>query len=56
LKKILIFILFVSCSSPNSLNESFESNFDFNKNLSFDDFDKLLNEYSKQTPYPNLNE
>jgi|TARA_B110000444_G_scaffold252993_1_gene283118 hypothetical protein len=54
LKKILIFIFLASCSSPNSLDNSKKSNFGSYKDLSFDDFNSLLLEYSKRTPYPRL--
>jgi hypothetical protein len=56
LKKILIFIFLASCSSPNSLDNSKKFNFDSYKDLSFDVFNSLLDEYSKKTPYPSLNE
>ena len=52
----LLFLLFflTSCALPYSNNEIKTEIFDFNKDLTFDEFDKLLIEYAESNPYPNI--
>ena len=56
MKKILLLFFLVSCVSQNSVNKSQILSLEFNNDLSFDSFKKLLVEYTKITPYPNINE
>jgi hypothetical protein len=56
MKKILFFVFLTSCISQNSVNNSQKLSREFNNDLSFDNFKKLLIEYTKITPYPNINE
>ena len=51
MKKIFLFLFLVSCTSIKSNNLKFN----FNDNLSFDQFQRLLTEYAMTTPYPNIN-
>tara|TARA_X000000368_G_C22965308_1_gene682890 strand:+ start:464 stop:625 length:162 start_codon:yes stop_codon:yes gene_type:complete len=46
---ILIFIL-TSCSSENLIKK----NYNFEENMSFDDFKIKLDDYAKNNPYPNV--
>jgi hypothetical protein len=54
MKKIFLLFFLVSCVSPNSNYTKNSKNFDFNQNLSFDEFNKLLIEYAELSPYPNI--
>ena len=55
MKKLLILLFLVSCSSLNSNSNNNNIKLDFNDNLSFDEFKKLLIQSSKKRPYPNIN-
>ena len=48
----LSFFLF-SCSSI-SKNGNFDNNINFSNKMSIDEFRSKLNEYSKSSPYPNI--
>ena len=54
IKKIFLLFFLVSCVSPNSNYTKNSKNFDFNQNLSFDEFNKLLIQYAELSPYPNI--
>mgnify|MGYP001272444128 CR=1 FL=1 len=54
MKKILIFIFLTSCISPNSNDSSSDIKLNFNDDLSFEDFNEMLIEYAKISPYPNI--
>ncbi len=56
MKKILIFLFLLSCTSQNKGNDSDLLSLKFNNDLSFDEFKKLLIEYTKITPYPKIDE
>ncbi len=49
-KFIFITILFLTSCSSNNLKK----NFDFSNDMSFDKFRIQLEEYSKNSPYPNI--
>ena len=51
--KFLLLILFflVSCNSNNVRND-----FNFDNNMSFNDFKLKLEEYSKNNPYPKIDD
>ena len=53
MKKILLisFLLITSCSHNTT-----KKNFEFNQNMSFDDFKIKLKKYAINNPYPNINE
>ena len=54
--KIFFFIIIVflfSCSSKNE-KKILTENFDFSKELSFNEFKYKLEEYAKTAPYPNI--
>jgi len=54
MKKLFILFFIVSCVSPNPNLNSKNTKFDFNDDLSFEDFKILLIEYAKTSPYPNI--
>ena len=54
MKKLLILMFLVSCSSPNSNISSSNTKLTFDDNLSFEEFNQLLIQYAKISPYPNL--
>jgi hypothetical protein len=56
MKKLIIFLLVVSCSSYNTKHNSKNLSLNFDDNLSFDDFNILLIEYAKISPYPNIDQ
>ena len=56
MKKICIFLFLISCA-PQKFDDNFKvSPLDFNNDLTFDEFKKLLIEYTKITPYPDIDE
>ncbi len=54
MNKLLILFLLASCVSLNSNVTSNNNKLDFHDDLNFDDFKKLLIEYAKISPYPNI--
>ena len=56
MKKIFIFFFLLSCSSTESNLSQNITKFDFNKNLTFNDFKKMIIQYSKEAPYPNIDD
>ena len=54
MKKLILFFFLTSCSSTN-LNNSFDNEIlGFNKNLTFNEFKNLLEEYNKINGYPEI--
>jgi hypothetical protein len=53
MKKFLILFILTSCSSVNDKNVT-NINLDFNNDLSFEDFNKMLKIYTKNNSYPNI--
>ena len=55
--KIFVILFFlVSCALPNSKVDNSNIKVNFDKDLSFDDFNELLIQYSKTSPYPNIDQ
>jgi len=54
MKKLILLLFLMSCSSSNSNYDVKNQFLDFNKNTTFDEFKELLIRYSKSNPYPNL--
>jgi hypothetical protein len=52
MKILFFFLILVSCGSPISNYNSNNENINFNGNLTFDDFKKLLVQYTKISPFP----
>jgi len=56
MKKVLIFFFLASCASPNSNVSSINSKLDFDRTLSFDEFNELLIQYANTNPFPNIDQ
>ena len=56
MKKIFIILFLASCNTPNSSTNLNNSPLVFSDDLSFNDFNRLLIEYAKTNPYPNIDE
>ena len=54
MKKLLILFFLASCTSPNSNISTNNTKLNFDKDLRFDEFNQLLIDYFKRTPYPNI--
>ena len=54
IKKLLFLILFLSGCSGNSEKLNLQNDFQFNDNLSFEEFKIKLDEYAIKNPYPNI--
>ena len=53
--KKIIFVLFLSACSPENLNENLNINdLNFNKDLTFDEFKVLLEQYNRIKGYPEI--
>ena len=52
---LLILFLLASCAPPSPNVNHGNTGLNFNDNLSFDDFNNLLIEYAKTSPFPNIN-
>jgi hypothetical protein len=54
LKNLFLFLLLMSCASPNLNNNAQHETLIFSNNLTFDEFNDLLITYAKTAPYPNI--
>ena len=54
IKRLLFLILFLNGCSGNSEKLNLQNNFQFNDNLSFEEFKTKLDEYAIKNPYPNI--
>ena len=55
MKKFFILIFLTACSSKNINNNLNNEFFDFNLNLSLEEFESLLIKYNKIKGYPDIN-
>jgi len=55
MKKLFLLIFLVSCTMPNTNYNNDNIDINFNDDLTFDEFDKLLKKYSEKSIYPNIN-
>ena len=55
MKKIIILLFLTACSANNVENNLNNETFDFNINLNFEEFESLLEKYSKVKGYPDIN-
>ncbi len=56
-KILLIFLLLLtSCSSSKNISDKTIKDFEFSKEMSFDEFKVKLEEYAKINPYPNIDD
>ena len=56
MKKLIIFFFLASCVTPISNTDNSKTKLNFNDNLSFDEFNQLLIDYAKTSPYPNIDQ
>ena len=54
MKKIFLFFFLISCSSKNLNYDTKNEILNFNKDLTFDEFNMLLIKYAEIAPYPNI--
>ena len=52
---IISLISFYACSS-NNINKGQNNNFKFSSKMSIDEFEKRLEQYAENSPYPNIDE
>jgi hypothetical protein len=55
-KKLIILFFLASCVSPISTTDTIKTKLNFNDDLSFDEFNQLLIQYAKTSPYPNIDQ
>ena len=56
MKKLFLFIFLISCASPNSNYNVNNEVLDFDKDLTFNEFNNLIIKYAETTPYPNIDQ
>tara|TARA_B100000941_G_scaffold279712_1_gene245460 strand:+ start:431 stop:604 length:174 start_codon:yes stop_codon:yes gene_type:complete len=54
IKRLLFLILILNSCSGNSEKVNLQNDFQFNDNLSFEEFKTKLDEYAIKNPYPNI--
>ena len=54
IKRFLFLILFLNSCSGNSEKVNLQNDFQFNDDLSFEEFKTKLDEYAIKNPYPNI--
>ena len=54
IKRFLFLILILNSCSGNSEKVNLQNDFQFNDDLSFEEFKKKLDEYAIKNPYPNI--
>ena len=55
-KLLIIFFLTASCSMNNYKLENNFSDINFSEDMTFEEFQKKLEEYAKNSPYPNIDD
>ena len=55
-KKLIILFFLASCVSPNSNVDTNKTKLNFDDDLTFDEFNELLIQYAKTSPYPNIDQ
>jgi hypothetical protein len=56
MKKLFLFLFLISCSSSEFNFDVKNEILDFNKDLTFDEFNELLIKYAETTSYPNIDQ
>ena len=54
MKKLFLFLFLMSCATPNLDYNNKNETFNFNKEMTFDEFKNLLSKYAKTSSYPNI--
>jgi len=55
MKRIFLFLFLISCASPNSNFNTENKVLDFNKDLTFNEFNELITKYAEISSYPDIN-
>ena len=55
-KYLLFFIILVSCTSNQKIINKNSFDFDFNKDLTIEEFKLKLNKYANSNSYPNIDD
>ena len=56
MRKLFLFLFLISCTFPNPNYNVTNEVFDFDKELTFDEFNDLLTKYADISPYPNIDQ
>ncbi len=57
MKKLLItFIIITGCSTYNDKSSNYNLDIKFSDNMSLEEFQAKLEDYAKNSPYPNIDE
>tara|TARA_B100000795_G_C22378751_1_gene278915 strand:+ start:59 stop:229 length:171 start_codon:yes stop_codon:yes gene_type:complete len=56
MKKLFLFLFLVSCSSTNLNLKAKDEILNFNKDLTFNEFNELLIRYAEISSYPNIDQ
>jgi len=56
MKKLIILFFLASCALPNSNVGTYKTKLNFDEDLTFNEFNKLLIEYAETSPYPNIDQ
>ena len=56
IKKLIILFFLASCALPNSNVDTNKTKLNFNDDLTFDEFNELLIQYAKTSPFPNIDQ
>jgi hypothetical protein len=56
MKKLIILFFLASCVSPNPNVGTNINKFNFDDDLTFDEFNKLLIQYAETSPYPSIDQ
>ena len=56
MKKLIILFFVASCVSPNLNVDTNKIKLDFDSDLTFDEFNGLLIQYAKTSPYPDIDQ
>ena len=54
MKKLILFIFLTTCTNSQLNNNLKNNNIDFKKSTRFEDYKKTLENYSINTPYPDI--
>ena len=54
MKNLFLFLFLLSCTTLNLNHDAKNTILDFDKDLTFDEFDNLLIIYAETNPYPNI--
>ena len=56
MKFFFLFIFLISCSSVNFQKSPINNNLNFDREMTFEEFEILVDKYNKSKDYPNIDE